>query len=262
MQQRQKRNVLIALLVAVILLTATSVQTVSAFEFTYKPWEVDHPDNPPRYIVNRMKHQAAAETDNEDEIYNAPEFDNKQSGAVNQNAQSSHFCIAWNCYQTTITTQTVTADDSSPLVYGKNNEIKTSSTSEYSTVVEDDGTFMASSTRQDTNDNSGKKTPFHIDITLKYTKPYSELEDDFIRVSVSPENGKAYEKTIDLANYNLDGSPIKTRFTFGNGEVKLGETAQVCVENLSSSLGNSCKVVTNGPEHEPESVTLVIPKSR
>lgn len=258
MQQRQKRNVLIALTMVGSLLTAASVQSVKAFEFTYTPWEVDHPDNKPLYVINREKHQAEEQGD---EIYNHPEFSNEQNGAVNQNAQSSHFCIAWNCYQTTTTTQTVKADDSS-LVYGDDNKIKTSSTTESNTLIEDDGEFMSSTTIQNSNDNDNGKRKFHIDITLKYNKPYSELQDDHISVSVSPSNGKAYEKTIDLYNYNLDGTQIKTRFTFGNGEVKVGDTAQVCVENLSSSLGNSCKVVTNSPEHEPESVTLVIPKSR
>src|SRR5919112_218895 len=253
MQQRQKRNVLIASLMAGSLLTATSVQSVSAFEFTYTPWEVDHPDNKPLYVINREKHQAEQTGD---EIYNAPDFDNKQSGSVNQNAQSSHFCIAWNCYQTTTTTQSVTTDDS-PIVYGEDNNVKISTSNSYKTTIEDDSVRYQSSMT-----NTKKKTPFHIDITLKYNKPYSTLADDYIRVSVPAPNGQAYEKTIDLSNYYLDGTLIKTRFTFGNGEVGVGETAQVCVENLSSSSGNSCKVVTNGPEHEPESVTLVILKSR
>jgi hypothetical protein len=79
-----------------------------------------------------------------------------------------------------------------------------------------------------------------------------------IRVTVADDN-KLYEKLIDLERYNLDGTPIHTRFTFGNGEVKVGETASVCVENLSTSSGNTCKDVVNGPEHEPEAVILVIP---
>ena len=58
MQQRQKRNVLIALITAGSVLTAASVQGVKAFEFTYTPWEVDHTDNKPLYVINREKHQA------------------------------------------------------------------------------------------------------------------------------------------------------------------------------------------------------------
>ena len=249
---KTKRNVLLALITAGSLLTATSVQSVKAFEFTYTPWEVDHPDNKPLYVINRERDQA--ETTGDD-IDNKPVFKNNQEGAINQNAQSSHFCIAWNCYQTTTTEQTVKSDNS-PLVYGEDNTIKQGTTvrssTTYNTMVEDE-----------MKEKYKDKTPnVRIYITLTYNKPYAPLRDDFVRVSVSPESGKSYENTIDLARYMINGAPIHQTFTFAHGEMPIGDSAQVCVENLSASSGNSCKVVTNSEGHEPESVTLVIPKSR
>jgi hypothetical protein len=64
-------------------------------------------------------------------------------------------------------------------------------------------------------------------------------------------------KTINLSQYP---SPVRSGpWTFSPEMVEVGETFRVCVTNLNTGEQSRCISGTNGPEKEPEYVSLTVP---
>src|SRR5215217_2856844 len=64
-------------------------------------------------------------------------------------------------------------------------------------------------------------------------------------------------KTINLSQYP---SPVRSGpYTFSPEMVEVGETFRVCVTNLNTGGQSRCFSGTNGPEKEPEYVSLTVP---
>jgi hypothetical protein len=64
-------------------------------------------------------------------------------------------------------------------------------------------------------------------------------------------------KTINLSQYP---SPVRSGpYTFSPEMVEVGETFRVCITNLNTGGQSRCISGTNGPEKEPEYVSLTVP---
>jgi hypothetical protein len=64
-------------------------------------------------------------------------------------------------------------------------------------------------------------------------------------------------KTINLSQYP---SPVRSGpYTFSPEMVEVGETFRVCVTNLNTGGQSRCISGTNGPEKEPEYISLTVP---
>jgi hypothetical protein len=253
---KTRRNVLIALITAVILI-ATS-QEASAFSWINNGYNLEdgrYTNGTPCYKTPNPRACYKGLTDqmwNSDQVDITTKSTNNQDGLINQNSQVNQICIAWTCTQYSNNEQKV----DSILTGDKNSgdlEIET----------EDDGQIYLQS-MDVPNVEKVVKPGLKVNVILTYnSKNVKSRSNDLVRVTSYDARGHGLYQDVDLSRYNLNGDPIKITFNYVKNEIPVGAQGQVCVENLSEmDSSNNCVFYINGPEHEPESVTLVIPKSR